>query len=685
MKSFLKKIIKKSKLIFLSKPSSSSDIYKKLIQEFNYYISTPINQEIKYNKINITTPISEKYTIIIWGNSSNFSIDSFKYLSKYQDKINIIFLLTADLYTNKIKKILDDFNATIFLFPKTVNLFYAIQIILNQITTEYCVFFSMLDKINPRSLITELDQIKNQKICFTFQQDYITNNNFKLSFTNISGIFFNLKKLKDIYNQKLLPKTSFGLSSFILHYFINDIEYINSSKKIFIIRYQDIISIQDISLLYKDILILKNYLPPHELITLYQNTITYFLTTNCSIQYKRFLIAVTAIIISFFENDFTQEEFETIKANFSALFNFDFQPRHIEVQKTLLTLLKYIKKIEDNKISIIETQYMEDLKNEFLPELAKHFSVRYITKPQYYDYHSFNCLVIRSQIEDSKFILSSNLLDNRMKKGKITISLWHGLGMLKKVATIDPKKYLLDYVISSSKDCTNIWASAFNLPPEKILPLGNAHTDILYDHNFITENNNKIRKKYKINEKDKIVFFAPTFRTSENGKYYNFQIDIEELSYELEKNNIYLIIKKHHVFQHEYNDRKINSSNLISSKNKYIIVDEEFTFNELLTSANIFMTDYSSGIFYATLLNLPLILYIPDYEQYKIENGFYIDYLNEIPASYIFSPDITELINIFLTCENKISKSQYELFKQIHVEACDGKSINRIIEWLQTI
>ena len=69
---------------------------------------------------------------------------------------------------------------------------------------------------------------------------------------------------------------------------------------------------------------------------------------------------------------------------------------------------------------------MEDLKTCFVPFLKKEYEVIYISKPQYYDYHFFYCMVMRAIIQPAQYIVTSNDMHRYITSGKTTLT---ALGM----------------------------------------------------------------------------------------------------------------------------------------------------------------------------------------------------------------------------------------------------------------
>ena len=103
--------------------------------------------------------------------------------------------------------------------------------------------------------------------------------------------------------------------------------------------------------------------------------------------------------------------------------------------------------------------------------------------------------------------------------------------------------------------------------------------------------------------------FAPTFRIGKNYQYYDLGMEVESLAAELKKHNLYVITKKHHILNAVFMDKGIDTSGVHTSSDNHFIVDEEYDFYQLVAAADCFATDYSSSMYYAFIMNLPVFLY----------------------------------------------------------------------------
>ncbi|SKA70215.1 CDP-glycerol glycerophosphotransferase family protein [Desulfobaculum bizertense] len=400
---------------------------------------------------------------------------------------------------------------------------------------------------------------------------------------------------------------------------------------------------------------------------------------------KRLLACMTAIFIADLHSCYGEYDFENLKEKTSDVLNFGQGLKSEEAYKIMTELLPHYTHFDSYDLGVIETRYLEDLREDFLPRLREKYKTVYLTKPQYYGYHWFNCLVMRAQIKDTKLILATNSIHKFISGGKPVFQLWHGLGLMKKVLDLKTKEFPQKYAVCSSKECQGEMSRIFQIPPTSVFPCGTAQTDKLFNTEKAKRVKADIRGKYNIPKNKKIVFFAPTFRAG-TPHYYDIGFSVESLSQQLENSPYLIIAKKHHVFKHIMNKTGQDTCNFYTSNNKQFIVDDELSFFDLLMASDIFITDYSSSIFYAVLRNIPVVFYTPDLEKYLSgDNGLLIDFKKEVPGPVIEEKSESKLIEGITESYQYVDTDKYLNFKKKHVGSCDGNASSRIIEKVQEI
>ena len=219
------------------------------------------------------------------------------------------------------------------------------------------------------------------------------------------------------------------------------------------------------------------------------------------------------------------------------------------------------------------------------------------------------------------------------RKSQYYIQTWHGgLGAKKvekdavdslspgyvKNAIHDSK--IADLFLSGSRWETDLFRKSFWYDGE-VLEEGLPRNDIFFRANDSIIK--KVRLFYQLDNNVKIAIYAPTFRQSET--VYCYDLDYEKVLGELSVNwgNKWVILIRMHpsamILQHEfkYSEGILNGS----------LYPE---MNDLIIASDLLISDYSSCMFDAMLVNKRVIRYASDIKLYSAERGFYFDY-DELP------------------------------------------------------
>jgi CDP-glycerol glycerophosphotransferase len=221
---------------------------------------------------------------------------------------------------------------------------------------------------------------------------------------------------------------------------------------------------------------------------------------------------------------------------------------------------------------------------------------------------------------------------------------------------LSPNSYTTEKLLSSH-DLDGIYAG-------KVLETGYPRVDttLLCDKE-------KVKKKLTLESDKPILLFAPTWRgevgkvESENEKLLE---DLQKICLSLESE--YEILFRGHSLMQKYVD---NLSLPCSS------VPNNIDTNELLSTVDFLITDYSSILFDYLPLNKPIALYVHDKEQYERERGFYFS-LDEIPAYKC--TDVDSLVKAVLDSNwHDKYKKEYLVFKNKYLYLDDGAASTRVI------
>ncbi len=226
----------------------------------------------------------------------------------------------------------------------------------------------------------------------------------------------------------------------------------------------------------------------------------------------------------------------------------------------------------------------------------------------------------------SKVVIFESWIQNSFIKNdkSVWINLWHGTPLKKmffdseeyEITKNNPKhkikKYKtpvrMDYLVTDNKNINKYFETSFLLPKEKILPLGYPRVKYLIDNKNNEELKKKIRKELDVKDNKKIVTYLPTWRdyNFEKGEYdFGYLLDKEKLSNLL--GDDYVIKSKDHRYLSKTID--LNNTNIETQ--------------ELLLVTDYLITDYSSVMFDAFPIDVPVCIYANDFEKYEKSRGVY--------------------------------------------------------------
>lgn len=217
------------------------------------------------------------------------------------------------------------------------------------------------------------------------------------------------------------------------------------------------------------------------------------------------------------------------------------------------------------------------------------------------------------------------------RRKQCVIGTWHGGGAYKKgglylnSSTFSQKEYRLiarnaTYVLSSCRAFSDkAFQKAFCVPKEKILEIGTPRNDMFFLCD--KKKKNKIKEKLKISKDEKVVLFAPTFRSRLDGLEREMTTGQTKLDYELL--NRLLCSKFGGEWKILYRAHYYCDSNM---KDSFILdVSNYPDMQELLLIADLLITDYSSCIwdFIQKKPFCPCFILAEDLKEYMDGRGFY--------------------------------------------------------------
>ena len=267
------------------------------------------------------------------------------------------------------------------------------------------------------------------------------------------------------------------------------------------------------------------------------------------------------------------------------------------------------------------------------------------------------------------FLCSYYLPASSVRKREETclVQLWHACGVLKRFgfdSTEDiPASFSgnpaagYDLVTVSGEACVPYYQRAFRLAPGVCQALGVSRTDLLWDRGYAESCRRRFYERYPWAVGKKIALWAPTFR---GNAAMGVTAGIEEMRL-LNLGEEWLFMAKTHPNAGE--DHRFFSP--------------DFPVPELYFVADVLITDYSTVLFEFALLGKPIVLFLPEDEQYQQSRGLYLS-LNEIPAAQVRC--VSQLPQAVWEAYGRQAGEKDRAFVEKYMGACDGQATERIMQ-----
>lgn len=312
-------------------------------------------------------------------------------------------------------------------------------------------------------------------------------------------------------------------------------------------------------------------------------------------------------------------------------------------------------------------------------EKTKRYKVRYILirfeKNLKGDFlYLLNCIKQLFVINTSALVIINDnnyVISNFKRKGVKVLQVWHACGAVKKFGNDIAREYPIrnyDYVLSTSKKWKPVYARAFDVPEERVLPLGMPRTDVLFHENILEQYREKMLQKYPVLHGKYVVLYAPTFRGNiVKGLRYD-RLDVKKLIHRLPEN--YVLLTRMHPLLNDVS---------LGEHERILNMDHE-ELNKLLAVTDCFISDYSSIVFDYSVLEKKMVFYVSDLEEYKNEIGLNVEY-EMMPGKICRTEEeLAEALS-----ERSYDKERVRQFKEEYFTYRDGKSVERITKFVERI
>lgn len=266
------------------------------------------------------------------------------------------------------------------------------------------------------------------------------------------------------------------------------------------------------------------------------------------------------------------------------------------------------------------------------------------------------------------------------------IQLWHACGAFKTFGfsrigkSGGPRQSVTahrcyDYAVVSSHAIAKYYAEGFGIAEKKVLSYGVPRTDVFFQEAYKKEIRDRLYSEYPDLKGKKIILFAPTFRgNGKNSAYYekkrfNPNKIIQNLPEE------YVLLIKHHPF--------VKQRNHIKEELKHRIFDfsDKSEINDLLMITDLLITDYSSVVYEASILDIPMLFYAYDLQEYIATRDFYSDYEKFVPGKIVTTQE--EILKAIE--EHDFEQEKVKEFCKLNFDIQDGKASERVAELIREL
>ena len=272
------------------------------------------------------------------------------------------------------------------------------------------------------------------------------------------------------------------------------------------------------------------------------------------------------------------------------------------------------------------------------------------------------------------------------REGQKYAMLWHAGVALKRIEADVADRLSFSYLQrakADSKVC-DLMISGCHMQTElqkyrfwydgEILECGIPRNDIFFDIPRHKELRQRIAQHYGIDPKSRIILYAPTFRVDFSTKPYTIDWSriIPAISRMFGGDDITVLVRMHPNLI-----GKVETSHLVAYDNVYDATCYH-DMQELLSVADMLITDYSSSMFDFAMQGRPCLLYATDANAY--DRGFYFD-LKELPFPLTESEE--QLLSTIETFDNEAYTTHLNTFyhERIGLKE-DGHASEALAEWM---
>ncbi|WP_444925272.1 CDP-glycerol glycerophosphotransferase family protein [Microbulbifer sp. TRSA002] len=283
------------------------------------------------------------------------------------------------------------------------------------------------------------------------------------------------------------------------------------------------------------------------------------------------------------------------------------------------------------------------------------------------------------RIARAKVIVSAcGAVKKEVNWGAKRVEVWHATGAIKSIRNWSYNNVKNNYVICSpSTYMCELYAYCFGASRDQVKSIGVPKTDLLLNKQRMMANKESFYSNFESLRRKRIYLFTPTFRGNPNSSVsYRPILNFNKISDLLREDEV-VLVKLHPLLLSE---RGIHNVNFVDER---IVNVSNIELELLLSVASVIVSDYSSVIYDSVLLNIPVVAYAEDIDAYAKDWGFSLNYKMELPFDILEEANETILVEMLRAAS--INRDKYERFKKKYLDACDGKSTQRVIELIEKL
>jgi CDP-glycerol glycerophosphotransferase len=222
-----------------------------------------------------------------------------------------------------------------------------------------------------------------------------------------------------------------------------------------------------------------------------------------------------------------------------------------------------------------------------------------------------------------------------------------------------------DYSISANEFTTEIWERVYPSGTYESLETGYPRNDELA--RATDADRARIRADLGIDDEARVLLYTPTHR--EDTKQYVPLLDPVALAESL--GPTWTILMRSHYFYREA---------ATGSHPRVLDVANHPSIEELSIASDVLVTDYSSLMFDFAVLDRPIVIYAPDWDEYRTQRGTYFDLMAEPPGAVAFTQDELARLLTDGRHDDEASTAARASFRARFVALEDGDAARRVVE-----